>query len=174
MPKKFFRFYSAAHYHKNERDLDRRSDAGWRLAKPGLVRYAFEPCAEKYRYRLDYYPDLPGEQETTARRELYEELGWRKVGETMTGWSFWEKPYDPSLPADEYDLPPQRRSDQEKLLGPISVLFWLRIAMIAVGLVFAVVAMIRRHSMVVPALIFFVGVAVLFFEMREMQEKMKP
>ena len=63
--------------------------------------------------------------------------------------------------------------EQEKLIGPISLFFWLRIVILAVGLVLAVLAVVRQKAMVLPAVIYLVFMLVLFFRMQAMQEKLK-
>jgi len=173
MTKRMTRFYTAWAYHKNEQDLDRRSASGWRLTKPGLTRFTFEPDETPYRYRLDYCPALLGEKEIERRRSLCEEQGWRLAGATPTEWLYWEKPFDPSLPEGAYELPLRRTPEQEKLVGPISLFFWLRIFLVAVGLILAVIAIVRQKQMFVTALLYIACILVLFFRMQALQEKLK-
>lgn len=167
------RIYSAWAYRKNERDLDRRSQSGWRLTRPGLLRYTFERDQAVFRYRLDYCPALLSEKEYVRRRSLCEEQGWRLVGANGSGWTYWEKPLDPSLPEEAYVLPCRRTPEQEKLVGLVSLFFWLRLVLLAAGLVLAASALGAGRRMVGAALIYLACMLVLFSRMRVIQEKLK-
>lgn len=165
--------FTAWAYRANREDLNRRAQEGWRLTKAGFLRYTFERDESGYRYDLDYCPAALGHDEWQRRLALYAESGWKLVNATATGWVYYEKPYDPSLPADAYRLPTPYTPEQEKLIGTISLFFWLRIVILAVGLVLAVLAVVCQKAMVLPAVIYLLFMLLLFFRMQALQDKLK-
>lgn len=167
------RGFTAWQHRQNAADLNRRSQAGWNLVKAGFFRYTFEKGTAAFRYDLDYCPTILGDDEWKRRNSLYAAQGWELVNVTATGWAYFRKPFDAGEPGEACLLPTPYTAAQEKLVGPISLFFWLRIVILAVGVVMAAIAVIRGKAMVLPATVYLILMLVLFFRMQAMQEKLK-
>lgn len=173
MTKTVARAFGAWAFSKNAADLNRRSEQGWNLKKAGWCRYTFERSDTVFRYGLDYCPAGLGHEEWERRIAAYGEQGWELINITATGWSYFRKAYDPALPEEAYVLKMPYNEDQLRLVGPISVLFWVRILILIVGLVLAVMAMVKREAMVLAAVIYLICMLMLFFRIQALQEKLK-
>ena len=94
-------FYTAWNYVREIDDLNRRSGEGWQLLRGGsFTSRLVENRDIQYRYQLDFekVADLPRYIET------FREQGWEYINSTFNGWHYFRKPYDPSLPAEEYEI----------------------------------------------------------------------
>jgi len=105
------KMYSAWNYEREIEDLNKMSEQGWQLVKGGMFGCRFKRnegiC---YRYQLDYRPKL---DDRAGYIESFREFGWQYINSTLNGWHYFRKPYDPSLPEDEYEIFTDRSSLQE-------------------------------------------------------------
>ena len=174
MQKAVLRCYTARSRRKNEQDLNRRSDEGWSLVRAGCLRDVFEQDSETvWRYGLDYCPELLGEEERQRREERYAEEGWDLVNVTAAGWAYYRKAAAEGLPEEAYRLPVPYTQAEWRLTETISLLFWLRMGLLAIGAVLAAAAVVRQKAMVLPAVAYLLLMLLLFFRMQALQEKLK-
>jgi len=108
--KRRYGVYSAWNYGKEIEDLNRASDEGWQLVRGGCFSSKFVKNPDvRYRYQLDY-----GKIEDMGRYiETFREQGWEYVNSIFNGWHYFRKLYDPSRPAEEYEIFTDRESLQE-------------------------------------------------------------
>lgn len=105
------KMYSAWNYEREIEDLNRMSDQGWQLVAGRMFSSRFKRNEDVcYRYQLDYRPKL---DDRAGYIESFREFGWQYVNSTLNGWHYFRKPYDPSLPEDEYEIFTDRSSLQE-------------------------------------------------------------
>lgn len=109
--KRSYKMYSAWNYDLEIEDLNKASDEGWQLVSGGSFssRFKYNPdvC---YRYQLDYRPNI---EDMGRYIETFREQGWEYVNTTFNGWHYFRKMYDPSLPADQYEIFTDRSSIEE-------------------------------------------------------------
>lgn len=107
--------YMAWNYDKEEKDLDRMSEQGWQLIKGGCLYSIFmKQPGIRYRYRIDYNPDVMHDPAEKRRYlELFEEQGWEVVGNTFNGWIYLKKQFHPETPEEEYEIYTDRESLSE-------------------------------------------------------------
>lgn len=105
------RMYAAWNYQREIDDLNEMSEKGWQLVKGGLFSSRFKKDDSiKYRYQLDYQPKI---DDRPRYVESHREFGWEYVNSTFNGWHYFRKPYDPSLPEEEYEIFSDRASLKE-------------------------------------------------------------
>ncbi len=127
--KRIIRFYSAWNYQREADDLNRRSQEGWQLVHGGLFSSTFrKDDSVRYIYQLDYEQRI----DNFARYlDTFREQGWEYVNSTGNGWSYFRKVYDPSLPAEEYEIFTDTASLQEmqsrwaRIAGRLCILLFL-------------------------------------------------
>lgn len=102
------KMYSAWNYQREIEDLNRMSEQGWQLLEGRMFSSRFKRNEDvRYRYQIDYQPNL----EDRARYiESFREFGWQYVNSTLNGWHYFRKPYDPTLPEEEYEIFSDRSS----------------------------------------------------------------
>ena len=100
--KRVFGMYPAWGYQNEIVDLNKMSEKGWQLTKGGLLSNKFMKNENvRYLYQLDYNTHI----EDNARYiETFREQGWEYINSTMNGWHYFRKLYNPSLPAEEYEI----------------------------------------------------------------------
>ena len=109
--KRRYVMYPAWEYKQEVADLNALSDAGWQLQKSGCFRSVFYwDDAARYRYALDYNSSI---DDPSRYRDTFAEQGWEFVNDTFNGWHFFRKRYDPSLPAEEYEIYTDEQSVQD-------------------------------------------------------------
>ena len=171
MEKTVFRFYPAGTSGRNEADLDRRSRAGWALQKAGFCRFVFRQDPTARRYRLDYCPASLGPEACARRKSLWTDAGWEPAGALPTGWIYYGKPVDPSLPEAAYAPPVEHTAAQRRAAVAITRLFWLQAVLLTVGAVLAVLAVIRQQAMMPAALLFLALFLLVYFRIKALQER---
>lgn len=131
------RVYEAWNYKQEIEDLNRASVEGWQLVKGGCFNSVFEEDDRQvYRYQIDYHTCVKNRMRYL---ETFKEQGWEYISSTFNGWHFFRKPYDPSLPEEEYEI----YTDRSAI--PDMVRRWQRLAlMVMVVMTFCLVVMIVR------------------------------
>lgn len=90
-------------YDKQERTLDRWSEQGIQLVKPGWFSATYvRDASQRYAYRLDYQPDIKWRLD--KRREyltFYRDAGWEYLGQ-CSQWHYFRRPWTNSEPMDIY------------------------------------------------------------------------
>lgn len=100
--KRVFGCYAAWDFNREVDDLNRMSEQGWQLKKGGLFSNLFKLNKDvRYRYQLDFNTHI---DEMGRYIETFHEQGWEYVNSTFNGWHYFRKIYDPSLPAEEYEI----------------------------------------------------------------------
>lgn len=110
MYKRKFRIYSAWNYQGELETLNRASENGWQLTKPGFFndKFIFNPDV-RYRYQLDFQKV----DDMGRYIETFREQGWEYVSTTFNGWHYFRKLYDPSLSDESYEIYPDEESIKE-------------------------------------------------------------
>lgn len=170
MEKTLFRWYTAGAFRENAADLDRRSREGWNLKKPGCLRYTFVREDRPCRYGLDYCPAGFGEEARKEREAACAAAGWKPVGSTATGWTYYEKPVGPD--DDGAPLPIPYTAGQEKALAAVSRWFWIRAAVVAAGIPPAAVAVVRQQSMFAAAIVYGAAILACCFRIQLLQRQL--
>lgn len=79
-------------HEKQEQRLSELSKQGIHLITPGLFRSGFvRDDSSSYTYRLDYRPNLRSRSAIEEYRGLYEDAGWKLVGQCW-GWYYFRTP----------------------------------------------------------------------------------
>ena len=111
--KRTFKIFAAWDYDKEAEEYDKMSLKGWQLVSGGCFsqKYEFDDSVT-YRYQLDFNNDI-----TDMERydETFRERGWERVNSTFNSWHIFRKPYDPSLPDEEYEIYTDTQSRNEML-----------------------------------------------------------
>ena len=81
-------------WRKNEADLNRRGQAGWKLEKAGFLRYTFTRTQTPWACAVDYCPRELWPGEWPRRQQAAAEAGWELVSHTLTGWAYFRRPAD--------------------------------------------------------------------------------
>lgn len=170
MEKTVWRRFGAGAWRENAADLERLSREGWNLKKAGWLRYTLEQGGGTYRYGLDYCPENFMQQ--PGRKNAYAEAGWELVSSTLSGWDYYRKPLDPEHP-DDGPLPTPYGPEHDSLLAAVSRWFWLRNIIAVSAAPLAVVAVVRKQAMVIPAVIYGALVLGCFFRMHAFQERLR-
>lgn len=110
MYKRKFRIYSAWNYQGELETLNRASENGWQLTKPGIFndKFMFNPDV-RYRYQLDFQKV----DDMGRYIETFREQGWEYVSSSFNGWHYFRKLYDPSLSDESYEIYPDEESIKE-------------------------------------------------------------
>lgn len=153
------RMYSAWNYQREIEDLNRMSEQGWQLVEGRLFSSRFEKDDSiRYRYQLDYQPKIKNRPRYV---DSFREFGWEYINSTINGWHYFRKPFDPSLPEEEYEIFTDRSSLREMNNR------WVKIGV--VGLVFCsifaallVVIMVMRPTLSMLALLLEYAVLIFF------------
>lgn len=148
--KRIFSMYPAWGYQKMIEEFNKQSQQGWQLIRGGDFFNKFKKNFDvQYRYQMDY----PGKVEDLGRYiETFREQGWEYVNSTMTGWSFFRKPWDPSLPEEQYEIFTDQLSLRQMINRWVKVVSVLAV-IIAVLFTYFTVCFIRRPCL--PTLILF-------------------
>ena len=105
-------FWAWEHEEEEQWLTDMEAD-GWHFKKFRLFFYEFEKGEpNSYQYKLELLPHLPSHAESAKYIEFMEDMGVEMVDSYMR-WAYFRKPYDPSLPEDEYEIFTDRSSLQE-------------------------------------------------------------
>lgn len=134
------KLFSAWEYRSEIEYLNSLSEKGWQLIKGGSFSQKFKKNDNiRYRYQLDF----PGEIEDLGRYiETFREQGWEYVNGTANGWHYFRKPYDPSLPEEEYEILTDRSSVDEMAARLRKGILWMLpfviFATICFGISFAI------------------------------------
>ncbi len=100
--KRVYTGYFAWDYGQEEEKLNQYSREGWQLVNAngffGKLKKNPEVC---YRYQLDYQPNI---EDVGRYIETFREQGWELVTRTWNGWNYFRKPYDATLPEEEYHI----------------------------------------------------------------------
>ena len=100
--KRVFGVYTAWDYAREIEDLNKMSKKGWQLVKGGLYSNKYKKNDNvQYRYQLDFNKSI---DDMGRYIETFREQGWEYVNSTINGWHYFRKLYDPSLPAEEYEI----------------------------------------------------------------------
>jgi len=151
--------YSAWNYQRELENLNKMSEQGWQLVEGRLFSCRFKKDDSiQYRYQLDYQPKI---DDRPRYVDSFREFGWEYINSTINGWHYFRKPYDPSLPEEEYEIFSDRSSLKEMNNR------WVKIGV--VGLVFCSVfaamllfMMIMRPSLSTLALLLEYAVLIFF------------
>ncbi len=150
------RMYAAWNYQREIDDLNEMSEKGWQLVKGGLVSSRFKrDDSIKYRYQLDYQPKI---DDRPRYVESYREFGWEYINSTFNGWHYFRKPYDPSLPEEEYEIFSDRASLKEMNSR------WAKLAIVLTvfaSLVFALELVLMILRPMLPTLLMLIAYAVM-------------
>ncbi len=105
------RLYAAWNYQREIDDLNEMSEKGWQLVKGGLFSSRFKKDDSiRYRYQLDYQSKI---DDMPRYVDSFREFGWEHISSTFNGWHYLRKPYDPTLPEEEYEIFTDRESLKE-------------------------------------------------------------
>ncbi len=105
------KMYSAWNYQRELEDLNKMSEQGWQLVKGRMFSCRFKKDDSiQYRYQLDYQPKI---DDRPRYVDSFREFGWEYINSTINGWHYFRKPYDPSLPEEEYEIFTDRSSLKE-------------------------------------------------------------
>ena len=109
--KNIYKMYAAWEYEREIQDLEEQSRNGWNLVKGGLFhcKFSFDNTVQ-YRYALDFNQGI---DDPTRYRETFAEQGWEFINSTFNGWHYFRKAYDPSIPAEEYQIYTDTTSGKE-------------------------------------------------------------
>ena len=137
--KRLFNMYPAWDYRRELEVLNRQSELGWQLVRVGVFVNRFKRNDHiRYRYQIDF----SGKVEDLGRYiETFREQGWEYIRTTFNGWSYFRKPWDPSLPEEQYEIFTDQASLQEmtgrwiKLLGILTAIVAVFLAIYTVRLV---------------------------------------
>lgn len=103
--------FAAWDYELELEALNQKSSDGWQLIRGGCFYSKYERDeGVQYRYQMDYHPRLENRMRYV---ETFREQGWEYINSTWNGWHFFRKPYNPSLPASEYEIYSDRPSREE-------------------------------------------------------------
>ena len=109
--KRVFGLYPAWGYQNEIFDLNKMSENGWQLTKGGLFSNKFLKNENvRYLYQLDYNTHI---DDNARYIETFREQGWEYINSTINGWHYFRKLYNPSLPAEEYEIYCDRTSLKE-------------------------------------------------------------
>lgn len=137
--KRLFNMYPAWDYRRELEELNRQSEQGWQLIRGGVFVNRFKRNDHiRYRYQIDF----SGKVEDLGRYiETFREQGWEYIRTTFNGWSYFRKPWDPSLPEEQYEIFTDQASLQEmtgrwiKLVGILTAIVAVFLAIYTVRLV---------------------------------------
>lgn len=88
-------------HEKEEHHLDRLSQKGLHLEKPGFFRAQFRRNdVARFVYRLDYRPQLKPRHEFDDYLTIFEDAGWEYKG-GLKGWHYFRRPWS-EHPVDMY------------------------------------------------------------------------
>lgn len=165
--KRFFHMYFAWDYPRELEELDRQSKQGWQLIRVGFFagRYKKNPDV-RYRYQIDF----SGKVEDLGRYiETFREQGWEYINTTFNGWSYFRKPWDPSLPEEQYEIFTDQSSLREMTLRWIRFMAVL-LAIVAVFLAIYTVRLVWMPNLpnLTRFLIFLLETAVIAYGIRRM------
>lgn len=103
--------YTAWDYKAEIDELNRMSEQGWQLVKGGLFSRKYKKNENVvYKYQLDYQDKI---DDKALYIETFREQGWEYVDSTGNGWTFFRKIYNPSLPAENYEIYTDKESLKE-------------------------------------------------------------
>lgn len=140
--RKSHRMYTAWNYRQEIADLNRQSEEGWQLVKGGCFNSVFEEDDRQvYRYQLDYHA---GVENRMRYLETFREQGWEYINSTFNGWHYFRKPYDPSLPEEEYEI----YTDDSAV--PDMVKRWQRLDLILMAFMTVCLAVLVGHMVQKP------------------------
>lgn len=89
-------------YEKEQQRLDKLSQQGMHLIKPGLFRGSYtRDSAVRYVYRLDYQSDLRKESPLKDYLNLYQDAGWTYMGRCV-GWYYFRRTWVPEKTLEIY------------------------------------------------------------------------
>lgn len=108
-----FKTYAAWDFEKEEEEFNQMSEKGWQLTTGGCFhqKYEFDDSVV-YRYRIDFNNKIP---DKARYDETFREMGWERISSTFNDWHIFRKKYDPSLPAEEYEIYTDTQSRNEML-----------------------------------------------------------
>ena len=142
--KTVFGMYSAWGYKREIEDLNKMSQKGWHLTKPGLWCNCFTKNESiRYVYQLDYNTKI---DDKARYIETFREQGWEYINSTYNGWHYFRKLYDPSLPQEEYEIycDNQSLSEMQNRWNKLG----LRMAvLIALALILELYVVIRKFTL---------------------------
>lgn len=94
--------FTAWNYQNEIDEMNKMSEQGWQLVQGRLFSQKYvKDDSVVYKHQLDYQPKI----ENMGRYiETFREQGWEYVNSTFNGWHYFRKVYDPSLPAEEYEI----------------------------------------------------------------------
>ncbi len=142
--KTVFGMYSAWGYKREIEDLNKMSQKGWHLTKPGLWCNRFTKNESiRYVYQLDYNTKI---DDKARYIETFREQGWEYINSTYNGWHYFRKLYDPSLPQEEYEIycDNQSLSEMQNRWNKLG----LRMAvLIALALILELYVVIRKFTL---------------------------
>lgn len=142
--------YAAWDYELEIEHLNRMSEQGWQLIHGGCFRTKYERNdSVVYRYQLDHNMKIDNRMRYI---DTYREQGWEYINSTFNGWHYFRKPYDPSKPAEEYEIYSDRPS-KEEMAGRLGRV--LTVLAVMVGLLFAasVIDFVMQPSMAMIGII---------------------
>ncbi len=150
------RLYAAWNYQREIDDLNAMSEKGWQLVKGGLFSSRFKKDDSiKYRYQLDYQSKI---EDKPRYVESFREFGWEHINSTFNGWHYFRKPYDSSLPEEEYEIFSDRASLREMNNR------WAKLAIaltVFASLVFALELVLMILHPMLPTLLMLIAYAVM-------------
>lgn len=137
--KRLFNMYPAWDYRRELEELNRQSELGWQLVRGGVFVNRFKRNDHiRYRYQIDF----SGKVEDLGRYiETFREQGWEYIRTTFNGWSYFRKPWDPSLPEEQYEIFTDQASLREmtgrwiKFVGILTAIVAVFLAIYTVRLV---------------------------------------
>ena len=119
--------YAAWECEKEIAALNKESENGWQLIKGRIFSTKFKWNPEvQYRYQLDHRNKI---EEMGRYIETFREQGWEYVNTTINGWSYFRKPYDPSLSEEEYEIFTDESSKEEMHQSWIKAIIFMAVLM---------------------------------------------
>jgi hypothetical protein len=112
-------------YEKEEQWINAQSERGLHLEWATLFTFTFrrEPSA-RYTYRLDYRPDVRGQERLQEYLGLYADAGWEHTC-AVAGWHYFRRPWQPGeqpvIYTDRSSLRQHYQTIQRTLAGGLSV-----------------------------------------------------
>nr|MDA8195291.1 DUF2812 domain-containing protein [Thermaerobacter sp.] len=116
---------------QEEHQLDRLSEEGVHLEKPGFLFSTFRTDPEvRYVYRLDYQPALRAQAAVADYRALFEDAGWEYMGR-WAGWYYFRKSWVPQGVVDVYTDRQSIRNLYRRIQRMIGVVLLIELFLVA-------------------------------------------
>lgn len=131
--KNTFRTYAAWDFEKEAEEFNLMSQKGWQLTVGGCFhqKYEFDDSVV-YRYQIDFNNKVP---DKARYDETFREMGWERISSTFNGWHIFRKKYEPSLPAEEYEIytDTQSRNEMLKRWRNLSVIITIMVVLTSIS-----------------------------------------